>query len=261
MLAGPACRPLVQLLLSKQVDPTSAVDCFFDELAGLTPLHLLACWSFHPKFAHTHGDAAWLRAAAAQQIAAVRDILQACSSDGSSVDVEARTACGKETPLTFAAWSGSWAVVELLLQAGADPNLPRLKDAVRPLNLAVAVGHARLGCLLLERGAEVCGSAREQNKKVWFEVWSMCSCCRQRAAVQCAVLGRAAWPHTCWLQQLSCKHSVCEQQALARGLNLAAVSDVLVRQPWCAAPLHLFKATIRNLLPSLAALALPVGHP
>jgi ankyrin repeat protein len=89
----------------------------------------------------------------------VRDILQARSSDGSSAEIEARTVYCKETPLTFAAYSGSWAVVQLLLQAGANPNLPRLVDAVRPLDLAVALKHARLACLLLDRGAEVglCG--------------------------------------------------------------------------------------------------------
>jgi hypothetical protein len=155
MSAGPACRPLVQLLLSKQIDPTSAVDCFFDELAGLTQMHLLACWHYTPSDAQTGSTAAWLRTAAAQHSAAVRDVLQARSSDASSADVEARTVCNKETPLTFAAFSGSWAVVELLLQAGANPNLHRLADAVRPMDLAVAWKHARLGCLLLERGAEV----------------------------------------------------------------------------------------------------------
>jgi ankyrin repeat protein len=61
----------------------------------------------------------------------------------------------KETLLTFAAFAGNWAVVELLLQAGANPNLPRLADAVRPLDLAVGFKHARLACLLLERSAEV----------------------------------------------------------------------------------------------------------
>jgi ankyrin repeat protein len=61
----------------------------------------------------------------------------------------------KETLLTFAAFAGNWAVVELLLQAGANPILPRLADAVRPLDLAVGFKHARLACLLLERSAEV----------------------------------------------------------------------------------------------------------
>ncbi|WIA19922.1 hypothetical protein OEZ85_005812 [Tetradesmus obliquus] len=44
--AGVCCRPLVQLLLSKGVDPISAIDgtAFqYSSLAGLTPLHLLAC--------------------------------------------------------------------------------------------------------------------------------------------------------------------------------------------------------------------------
>ncbi|WIA40215.1 hypothetical protein OEZ86_013600 [Tetradesmus obliquus] len=44
--AGVCCRPLVQLLLSKGVDPTSAIDgtaLQYSSLAGLTPLHLLAC--------------------------------------------------------------------------------------------------------------------------------------------------------------------------------------------------------------------------
>jgi ankyrin repeat protein len=142
----------VQLLLSQQIDRTSAVDCFFDELAGLTPLHLLACWHYIMSGLPTSSG---LRAAAAQHIGAVRDVLQAHGSDGSSVDVQARTVTCKETPLTFAAFTGNWAVVELLLQAGANPNLPRLVDAVRPLDLAVGFKHARLACLLLERGAEV----------------------------------------------------------------------------------------------------------
>jgi hypothetical protein len=47
-----ACRPLIQLLLSQQVDPTSAIDgaaASHSSLAGLTPLHLLA--SYHATYA------------------------------------------------------------------------------------------------------------------------------------------------------------------------------------------------------------------
>ncbi|KAF6261819.1 ankyrin repeat-containing domain protein [Scenedesmus sp. NREL 46B-D3] len=71
------------------------------------------------------------------------------------VDVDAETFVNRETPLTFAAYTGAYEVAEQLLKAGADPNLPRSKDAARPLDLAVDSEHARLACLLLEHGAEV----------------------------------------------------------------------------------------------------------
>ncbi|KAF6261822.1 hypothetical protein COO60DRAFT_1678960 [Scenedesmus sp. NREL 46B-D3] len=182
VMAGPACRPLVQLLLSKQVDPTSAVDCLFDELAGITPLHLLACWRHATSAVLSGGPAALLRAVAAQHVGAVRDLLQARGADGDSADVAARTTCCKETPLTFAAFSGSWAVVELLLQAGASPDLPRLADAARPLDLAVALLHTRLACLLLERGVEVGMGRRRQCKQQQ----------QQRLGLACLLLERGA---------------------------------------------------------------------
>ncbi|KAF6261826.1 ankyrin repeat-containing domain protein [Scenedesmus sp. NREL 46B-D3] len=177
--AGPACRPLVQLLLLRQVDPTSAISsnrhrC--SALGGLTPLHLLACGSLDAAVValRMHGDAssadesgddatlnAWLCQSAAdlQQLAAVDDLLQARSgsSGGGSggADVNARTQPHGETPLTFAVMASAHSLAQKLLAAGADPNLPRVSDVARPLDLAAACGKAQVACLLIQHGAEV----------------------------------------------------------------------------------------------------------
>ncbi|WIA41847.1 hypothetical protein OEZ86_009173 [Tetradesmus obliquus] len=107
----------------------------------------------------------------AEQIQAVRMLLKAARDGaGSAAAAAAATAAAKdaarqllnaadslhgETPLTLAAYSGASLVAQELLAAGADVNLPRFKDAVRPLDIALAESHAHMGMLLLEHGAEV----------------------------------------------------------------------------------------------------------
>jgi hypothetical protein len=196
--AGAACRPLVQLLLPKLADSNPAISvssgsgCKYGALAGLTPLHMLACCSSEIAFlthtldnwdpnevlrsALTSVSASTLNSVSAsneeflavyeQQLMAAADVMSGGFFNSSSsisskptADVNARTAVHGETPLTFAAYAGASEAGQLLLKHGADPNMPRLADGSRPLDLAAKFGSANLACALIEHGAEVGTSA------------------------------------------------------------------------------------------------------
>ncbi|KAF6261828.1 ankyrin repeat-containing domain protein [Scenedesmus sp. NREL 46B-D3] len=189
--SGAACRPLVQLLLSWRVDHTSAIDSAgllylpCSALDGLTPLHLLACCSPESAAAALRAETsdsfsradldAEVRAVYSQHLAAVADLLQqpegsggssggsSCGADDGGADVNARTRPHGESPLTYAAYGGAYEVAAMLLEAYADPNLPRFADDVRPLDLAVAFGRARLACLLIDHCAQVMPDAGLQD--------------------------------------------------------------------------------------------------
>ena len=61
---------------------------------------------------------------------------------------------GDGSPLIVAARSGHQAVVELLLNRGADPNLAVPGDG-NPLIMAAREGHTQIVQLLLDRGANI----------------------------------------------------------------------------------------------------------
>ncbi|HJS74076.1 MAG TPA: ankyrin repeat domain-containing protein, partial [Vicinamibacteria bacterium] len=73
-------------------------------------------------------------------------------------NVKAATRLGAQTPLILACRNGNAAVVETLLNGGADPNLPTGTGAT-PLMLAAGSGNASAVRALLARGAAV--NARE----------------------------------------------------------------------------------------------------
>jgi hypothetical protein len=175
----------VQLLLSKQVDPSSAIfgsgsgsGCKHVALAGLTPLHLIACCSAEVAYVTQNADTLApeemllnaiskarvsedvFKAAYEQQLVTAADLIADCSNSSSSsckqgADVNARTVVHGETPLTFAAYAGACEVGMLLLAQRADPNVPRLADGSRALDLAAKFGGASLACALIDNGAEV----------------------------------------------------------------------------------------------------------
>jgi hypothetical protein len=174
MKAGPACSSIVELLLQHGAYPgcTIAIAANDKSTAGITPMHLLACWS--PAQDEDNEDESSSSAAATrsssggrtsssktdraakglqQQLQAFR-LLQRHPSM-LPMNLNSKTLVTGETTLTFAAYTGAYEIAEQLLLAGADVNQPRTKDAVRPLDLAVYFEHARLACLLLEHGAEV----------------------------------------------------------------------------------------------------------
>jgi ankyrin repeat protein len=93
---------------------------------------------------------------------AVSDLLLPPTSRSSSgggsnarTNVDAVTQPSGETALCMAAQYGAGEIAPMLLAAGANPNRPRLADAVRPVDLAVVTMRMQMACLLIENGAEV----------------------------------------------------------------------------------------------------------
>jgi hypothetical protein len=174
MKAGPACRPLVQLLLSKQVDPTSPIPLSAarsSTLAGLTPVHLLACCTKEAVLSACIRDAdsntpEMMERAdtmCVEHFLALRDLMNADSPGDiyTGADFNARTWERGETPLALAAMVGANHFITLLASTRClDLNMPRSLDAVRPLDLAVALGKTSTALLLIDSGAEVRASWR-----------------------------------------------------------------------------------------------------
>jgi hypothetical protein len=154
-------------------------------LDGLSPLHLLACWTPESQNEASSISITSLQAAGrdrklsrdnssssskgatgapvrtAEQQQAMQQHLKAVQwllTVGKYVDADQATELDGETPLTFAAAAGAVEVAEALLLYGAAPQLPRRFDAARPLDLAVYEGHYGVACLLLDYGADVSDS-------------------------------------------------------------------------------------------------------
>jgi ankyrin repeat protein len=182
MKSGPACSRIVQLLLQHGANPGCTIAANDKSTAGITPMHLLACWSpaqgadddedanqssgsgragSSSRTSSNKGKRA--QKAAAQQQRMEQQLLAftylQTKNPLSKYAVKAATLHNAVTPLTFAAFTGAYEIAEQLLSAGADVNQPRLKDAARPLDLAAEYQRPRLACLLLERGAEVGAAA------------------------------------------------------------------------------------------------------
>ncbi|HEX7186393.1 MAG TPA: ankyrin repeat domain-containing protein [Thermoanaerobaculia bacterium] len=101
----------------------------------------------HPVAAAEDPGDALRRAASAGDLAKVKELLAA------GVDVNAANAYGG-TALAFATDKGHTAVVELLLERGADPNVKDRFYNSAPLSWAVQKGHAEIVRALLAKGAE-----------------------------------------------------------------------------------------------------------
>jgi ankyrin repeat protein len=72
------------------------------------------------------------------------------------VDINER--CDDEDGYTaghFAAWDGKSEILELLLNAGANPNIAGLSDGKTPLHLASSLGHSDCVKLLIEHNADI----------------------------------------------------------------------------------------------------------
>jgi ankyrin repeat protein len=83
---------------------------------------------------------------------------------GDVVAVEARLAAGAEvdetdfilgTPLHLAVAQGNTSIAQVLIEHGADVNVPSEQKGSRPLHLAARFGDAAMLVLLLENGAEI----------------------------------------------------------------------------------------------------------
>jgi ankyrin repeat protein len=101
---------------------------------------------------------AWLCPEYSDHLETISDLLSQrplTGSDLRSADINAQLEPSGETPLMLAIWAGAITAAKKLVQAGADLNLRRAVDSVRPLDIAVAVGRAELALMLIEHGAEV----------------------------------------------------------------------------------------------------------
>src|SRR3954471_9932356 len=59
------------------------------------------------------------------------------------------------TALHDAVWTGNVPLVRLLLDHGADPNIPHAEGLSTPLHYAAIKGHAGIAVMLLDHGADI----------------------------------------------------------------------------------------------------------
>jgi hypothetical protein len=199
--SGPASSSLVQLLLQHGAtagNVNAAIGEGYAAMAGVTPLHLLACWapeapasSSSSSSATTHAskpgsssnssskkaatgqdDTSAAGGAAVDEQLAVADLLleHALGQVPAAAALDVNLQCTEGTPLVFAATRGALDLAAWLISKGADVNLPRGYDTARPIDLAVLHGRTEVACLLLEHGAEVImlcvlGSLEQQQQR------------------------------------------------------------------------------------------------
>ncbi|KAJ7305743.1 hypothetical protein JRQ81_010109 [Phrynocephalus forsythii] len=81
------------------------------------------------------------------------DLHTAASIGHGEIDLNQRN-CGGWTPLMYASYIGHDTIVHILLEAGANVNLPT-PEGQTPLMLAASCGNETVASLLLQRGAEL----------------------------------------------------------------------------------------------------------
>ena len=108
--------------------------------------------------------------------------LTACGGGGGGASESSRT-------LHDAAWTGDFAAVTRMLDAGADPN-PRRRDGITPLHRATLGGHLEVARLLLDRGADP--NPRDKNRYTPLHLATL----RGHLEVVRLLLDRGADPNT-----------------------------------------------------------------
>ncbi|MEM9644454.1 MAG: acyltransferase family protein [Planctomycetota bacterium] len=86
----------------------------------------------------------------------LRSELQRAEVEGSGMDVNAFDAASGSSPLCTAVFLGHTEIVEMLIDAKADVNLPN-RDKARPLHIAVFMARPEEAALLLQAGADANG--------------------------------------------------------------------------------------------------------
>ena len=107
---------------------------------------------------------------------------------GAEVDEEFETSIGRNTPLRIASYSGHVAIVELLLDHGADKSRRSDETGFTPLIYASLWNHLAVAKLLLDRGAEI------DEPDVWGRTPLMCASVNGHLALVEFLLDRGADP-------------------------------------------------------------------
>lgn len=94
------------------------------------------------------GTNALIRAAEKNEIEIIKALVRA----GSKVDYEAK---GRETALHVASYYGYLEEAKLLIEYGANPNIPLDQNSLTPLHHAILKGHFEVAKFLVESGANV----------------------------------------------------------------------------------------------------------
>jgi hypothetical protein len=220
----PHCKELFPLLCLYTTNPVPVlseqgpVGPIPPDLTGLTPLHLVACWS--PSQRSTdNGDSTTSSSSKTilwtltkeerqrRQLTAVKGLCAAlkANSQDLSVHLNRRAGLGGETPLTCAAYSGSEQLGQVLIDCCANVDMPRLLDGEpglaccgwRDSNLLLLYGSvtAALGVTsIISRAGCTAGSA----VSVLHHLFSLADCKTEPAASSTG--GDTDQPQAGWLQ-------------------------------------------------------------
>ncbi|GBF91748.1 hypothetical protein Rsub_04052 [Raphidocelis subcapitata] len=146
--AGEEAAAAVELIL--EIDPGLAA---VPDMTGNCPLHAAA------EAGNEAAARALLRVLGPEDIDQ-RNLQLSEYSQGSWSSGAEEIAPWDKTPLALAVEAGDEAMTQLLLDAGADPNIPGF-DGACPLHAAVAAGDEGIAALLLEKGADANRPAKD----------------------------------------------------------------------------------------------------
>ena len=120
--------------------------------------------------------------------AALEHILADGGREALGMELVATDDWAASSPLHWAAYAGSAACIDLLVEASADPSVVNERDLSQPLHLAARYGHPAAAQALLDRSADV----NAVNQRGNTPLHECCTKAETASVVEILLRGRAA---------------------------------------------------------------------